>query len=135
MSEHATTEDDVRQVVLMPHLRVWFDRQRSWHRDRVRVHGETRWVADGTPAEVTIYLEAAAGGRGRELQRGDAQILGGRLVGPDSARGFEHRLEWRLGETELGAGGLVARVLVPAYALSAASQTLPLDLQPFTISG
>lgn len=135
MSEHATSEDDTRQVVLMPHLRVWFDRQRSWHRDRVRVHGETRWVADGTAAEVTIYLEADGGGRGRELHRGEAQILGGRLVGPDSARGFEHRLDWRIGEAELGAGGLVARVLVPAYALSAASQTLPLDLQAFTISG
>jgi hypothetical protein len=135
MSEHRETHDGSHKVVLAPHLRAWFDSHRVWHLERVRVHAETRWVADGTQARVSIFLAEAAGTRGRALQRGDAKIVGGRLVGPDGARGLEHVLDWKLSSEELGAQGLVAEVVIEDYAVRSLSQTLQLDLQPFTISG
>ncbi len=135
MSEHRETQDGTHKVALPPHLRAWFDRQRTWHLDRVRLHGETRWVADGTKARVSIFLVGAQGARGRALQQGEAQVIGGRLVGPDGARGLEHVLDWKLAEAELGGAGLVAEVVVADYELRVLSQTLPLDLQPFSVSG
>lgn len=135
MSQHQETHDGAQTVTLPPNLRTWIDGQRSWHRQGVRVQAETRWIADGTPASVAVFLVGADGQKGRELQRGDAQIVGGRLLGPDGRRGFEHPLDWELGEAELGGLGLRAEVEIAAYAVDAASQTLHLDLQPFTISG
>lgn len=135
MSVHRETQDGTHKVTLPPHLRAWFDRQRTWHKDRVRLHAETRWVADGTAAKVSIFIVGARGARGRALQQADAQVIGGRLVGPDGARGVEHVLDWTLSADELGGAGLVAEVVVADYELRAASQVLPLDLQPFSISG
>jgi len=135
MSEHRETHDGSHKVTLSPHLRAWFDSHRVWHLESVRVHAETRWIADGTPAGVSIFLVEAGGTRGRALQRGDAKILGGRLVGPDGARGLAHVLDWRLSSEELGAQGLVAEVVIEDYSVRSLSQTLKLDLQAFTISG
>ena len=112
MSQHQETHDGAQTVTLPPNLRTWIDGQRSWHRQGVRVQAETRWIADGTPASVAVFL-----------------------VGADGRRGFEHPLDWELGEAELGGLGLRAEVEIAAYAVDAASQTLHLDLQPFTISG
>jgi hypothetical protein len=135
MSVHRGTHDGTHKVTLPPYLRAWFDRQRTWHKDRVRLHAETRWVADGTSAQVSIFIVGASGARGRSLQHADAQVIGGRLVGPDGARGVEHMLDWKLSADELGGAGLVAEVVVVDYELRGVSQVMPLDLQPFSISG
>jgi hypothetical protein len=135
MSQHRETHDGTHKVTLPPHLRAWFDRQRTWHKDRVRLHAETRWVADGTKAQVTIFIVGARGTRGRSLQKAEAQVIGGRLVGPDSVHGIEHALDWRLSADELEGMGLVAEVEIADYEIRVTSQLLPLDLQPFTISG
>jgi hypothetical protein len=136
MSKHDNQHDNVKKIVLKPHLRAWFDRRRSWHKEKVRVHGETHWIADGAEAKVNIFLAGKGGSKiGAALESAEGKISKGRLVGADGKNGVEHAIEWTLPDGAEGAIGLVAEVKVQEYKVSADSTLLELDLLPYAISG
>lgn len=135
MSSHDNTHDNLEKVVLDPHLRAWFDPRRAWHLQKVRLHAESRWIADGTQVKVDIHLAGPAGKQGAPLQSVQARIAKDRLVGDDGSNGIEHLLDWKLPADAAGAVGLVARVQVPDYKIGVDSAPLELDLLPYAISG
>ncbi|MBK8537089.1 MAG: hypothetical protein IPL59_19510 [Candidatus Competibacteraceae bacterium] len=127
--------DNIKKIVLDPHVRAWFDPRRSWHKQKVRVHAETRWIADGTSASVSIFLTRRNGKMGSALETIEGKISKGRLVGNDGKNGVEHVLEWTLPPNSEGAIGLIATVKVSEYNVQADSTLLELDLLPYMISG
>jgi hypothetical protein len=135
MSSHQTPEDVGKQIVLPPTLRAWFDRRRSAHLTKVRIHAECRNIADGTVATLAIFLAKGTAPLGAAIENSEGKISKGRLVGADGANGIEHELKWKLGAAQTAADGLVATVKVPAYAIAAQAPPLDLDLRPYAISG
>jgi hypothetical protein len=119
-------------ITLPPYARVWFDRRRSWHTEKVSVHGETRFVADGTKAHLSFIL---AGTARVEVGSADATIKKGRLCGENGKPGLEHELAWSLPAGVIGARGLIAELSLVDYKLAVDSPLLELDLAPYVLSG
>ena len=136
MSSHDNPHDNIKKIILDPHVRAWFDPRRSWHKQKVRLHAETRWIADGTKASIDIFLAGDNCAKiGTAIESAEGKISKNRLVGADGKNGIEHALEWTLPPDTEGAIGLVANVKVPEYSIEADSTLLELDLLPYVISG
>ncbi len=135
MATKSGATDDTHVLVLPPILRGWWSAGRAFHGSKVRILGESQWIAEGTEIAIAVHVSDGKAFLGAAVKELKGKIQKNRLVSDDGSNGVEHELDWTLPD---GAGtALGAQFVLKApdpYGVSATSPLLEIDLAPFEIS-